>query len=300
MPKFNLSHKEAEALVDYFGAVERIANPGVGLYPNESIPQQSPLDDPFWSEKNKGYVKRLKASGPTKDGPSWYKQRLTEYETPFRLAALQAGQALQVEIDRAKQQKEAFAKEVAAIKEKLKKPQDEAEKIALTKKSEELTVGGKAIDDLVVELEQDLKQTGPDTFKKAWEEKDAYAADAYRLIVNKAMCLGCHEIAGYKSSNPTTQGPPLALAHQRLRPGWVYRWVATPQRHLTYESVMLVNFPKLPPGESPRFQDILAGQPLQQVEAIRDTLMNYPRIVGLPVNQQWNPNLQSSPVVDKK
>jgi hypothetical protein len=80
----------------------------------------------------------------------------------------------------------------------------------------------------------------------------------------------------------------------------VYRWVATPQRHLTYESLMPVNFPKLKAGESPQYQDILAGQPLQQVEAIRDALMNYPRIVGLPINQQWNPNLQSSPVVEKK
>lgn len=300
MPKFNLSQKEAEALVDYFGAVERIANPGVGLYPNENIPQQAPLDDPFWSDRNKEYVKRLKASGPDKDGPNWYKKRLTDYEGTFKLAAEQTAQALKVEIDRAKQQKDALAKQRAAIDEKLKKPKDNAEKIAMEKLADDLKVGGQTMDDLLGVLEKNLKQTEPDTFKKAWEEQDAYAADAYRLIVNKAMCLQCHEIAGYKSSNPTTQGPPLALAHQRLRPGWMYRWIATPQRHLTYESLMPVNFPKLKAGESPQYQDILSGQPLQQVEAIRDALMNYPRIVGLPVNQQWNPNLQSSPVVEKK
>ncbi len=116
------------------------------------------------------------------------------------------------------------------------------------------------------------------------------------MIVNKQMCLQCHEVGGFKSSNPTTQGPPLALANERLRPDWVFRWVSTPQRHLTYESLMPVNFPK---GKV-QFQDILAGMPPQQIEAIRDALMNYPRVYALPVNQQWNPNLQAEAAAAEK
>jgi len=37
---------------------------------------------------------------------------------------VQTGQALKVEIDRAKQQKEVFAKQVATVEDKLKKPKD--------------------------------------------------------------------------------------------------------------------------------------------------------------------------------
>jgi hypothetical protein len=297
MPKFNMSHKEAELLVDYFGAVERINNPGVGLYPNESIPQQAPLDDPFWTEKNRQYLERLKA--PRKDGPTWYKQRLTKYEEAFKLAGAQSERAVKDEMDRAKQQKDAIAKEVSALEEKLKKAQGD-EKAALEKQLGDLKPNIAAIDDLLGGFGKKLKDVGPGMYKDAWMEHEAYADDAYRLIVNKQMCLQCHEVAGLRSSNPTTQGPPLALAHQRLRPGWLYRWIATPQRNLTYESLMPVNFPKLKPGDSPALQDVFTGQPLQQVEAIRDVLMNYPRIVGLPINQQWNPNLQAAPPADKK
>jgi cytochrome c2 len=299
MPKFNMSHKEAELLVEYFGAVERINNPGVGLYPNESIPEQGPLDDPFWTEKNKQYLERLKTEGFKKDGPSWYKQRLSKYEEAFKLAAAQTEQAMQAEIGRAKQQKESLSKELSAIEEKLKKAQGD-DKAALEKQLGELKPNMTAMDDLLGGFNKKLKDVGPAMYKDAWIENEAYAADAYRLIANKQMCLQCHEVGGFRSSNPTTQGPPLALVHQRLRPGWLYRWIATPQRHLTYESLMPVNFPKLKGDEKPALQDVFVGQPLQQVEAIRDVLMNYPRVVALPVNQQWNPNLQSAPPAEKK
>jgi cbb3-type cytochrome oxidase cytochrome c subunit len=299
MPKFNMSHKEAELLVEYFGAVERINNPGVGLYPNDSIPQQSPLDDPYWTEKNQQYLKRLQASGPKKDEPAWYKQRLSKYEEAFKQAAVQAEQGLQAEIDRAKQQKESLGKQRSEIEAKLKKAEG-AEKIALEKQLGDLKATGTAVDDELGAFAKKLKGMTPEAYKTSWLENEAYAADAYRLIVNKQMCLQCHEVGGFRSSNPTTQGPPLAAVHQRLRPGWLYRWIATPQRHLTYESLMPVNFPKLKGDEKPALQDVFAGQPLEQVEAIRDVLMNYPRVVALPVNQQWNPNLQSAPPAEKK
>ena len=80
-----------------------------------------------------------------------------------------------------------------------------------------LIEGPSDMNERIGELEKNLKQTGLDTFKKDWEERDAYAADAYRLVVNKAMCLQCHEIAGYKSSNPTTQGPPRPAPPAQLR-----------------------------------------------------------------------------------
>jgi hypothetical protein len=141
-------------------------------------------------------------------------------------------------------------------------------------------------------LEKQKKATGPETFEGAYVDKEAYVTDAFRLIANKNMCLGCHEVAGYRSSNKDVQGPPLEKVHERLRPDWVLRWVATPQRHITYSSVMQVNFPT----NKKENQNILAGEPIEQVEAIRDALMNYPRVIALPVNRQFNPNFQ----VEKK
>src|SRR5262249_49742620 len=63
MPKFNMGTDEARALGDYFAAVERLENPGIGLKaPYEEIPQQVPLADDYWMLKNKEYVDRLKAT----------------------------------------------------------------------------------------------------------------------------------------------------------------------------------------------------------------------------------------------
>ena len=149
-------------------------------------------------------------------------------------------------------------------------------------------------------MEAAHKASGPDALKQGWLHNQAYVADAYRMIANRQMCMQCHEVAGNKSSNPTTQGPPLETVHERLRPDWVLRWIATPQRHLTYESLMPVNFPRLQPGQKPVLPEFFVGDPLQQVEAIRDVLMNYPRVLALPINQQWNPNLQTQLAGEKK
>ncbi len=299
MPRFNMSKQDAKQLVDYFAGVERITNPGIGLtYPGDHIPQQAPLDDPFWVQKNREYLHRLERSGP-KEGSTWFDERLKAYKSAWEQAAKLETAALQLQVDRAKQQKDDVDKQLKAIKEKIDKA-NVKEKKELEKQAGDLDASGKAAAETVAKLEDALKQSGPANFKEAWRENQAYVADAYRMIANKVMCLQCHEVGGYKSSNPTTQGPPLALANERLRPDWVFRWIATPQRHLTYESLMPVNFPKLQPGQKPQFQDVLTGQPLEQIEAIRDTLMNYPRIVALPVNQQWNPNLQAAPPAEKK
>jgi cytochrome c551/c552 len=300
MPKFNLSREEAKQLVDYFAGVERITNPGIGLtYPGDHIPQQAPLDDPFWVQKNSEYLQRLKTSGPGKD-TTWYDERMKSYKEPWSQSAALAQVALQQEIKRAEQQKKETEEKISELKTKAEKLSDAKEKAAVQKQIGDLETVATVASDELKSLQAKVKETDADLFKQAWNRDQAYVSDAYRLIANKAMCLQCHQVAGFKSSNPTTQGPPLALVNERLRPDWVLRWIATPQRHLTYESLMPVNFPKVKPGEKLQFQDVLVGQPLEQVEAIRDALMNYPRVVNLPVNQQWNPNLQAAPPADKK
>jgi mono/diheme cytochrome c family protein len=281
MPKFNMSRHEAKLLVDYFAGVDRISNPGIGLtFPGEIIPQQAPLNDPFWVAKNSEYVARLKSSGQ-------FDARLKDYADAWKEASKLANTALQVNIDRVKQQQTEFDKQLKAKKDALAKAQGD-KKAALEKDITDLEVNVKSAAEQLKAFETAAKEASPEAFQRAWVQDQAYVSDAYRMIVNKAMCLQCHEVGGFKSTNPLTQGPPLALANERLRPDWMLRWISTPQRHLTYESLMPVNFPR---GKVD-FQHVLVGQPPEQLEAIRDAIMNYPRVSSLPVNQQWNPNLQ--------
>src|SRR5262249_39249067 len=58
MPRFNMSEDEARTLVNYFAALERMGNPGIGLtYPYLAVPQR---EDEFWARQSAEYVARLK------------------------------------------------------------------------------------------------------------------------------------------------------------------------------------------------------------------------------------------------
>lgn len=289
MPKFNLSRDEAKALVDYFAAVEKLNNPGSGLqYPHEAVPQKQELNEAFWKAKNSEYLARLKNSKvQDKEGKAQtlFDQRLSAYDAVWMQLAKENESELKAALDKAKEQAESTDKELKSLKEKLAKA-DACQKAALEKQIQEAEAGQAPARQRVKELEVKVKAAGPEAFKQEYLDHQAYAADAYRLLASRQMCLQCHQIGEFQASNPVTQGPPLALAHERLRPEWLYRWIATPQRHLTYSSVMPVNFPV---NKKAEFQHILAGTPPEQVEAIRDVLMNFPRISRLPINQPWNP-----------
>jgi mono/diheme cytochrome c family protein/cbb3-type cytochrome oxidase cytochrome c subunit len=57
MPRFNMSDEDAQAIVDYFGAVDRTDNPAFGVtYPYLAIPQKQ---DTFLRERNALYVATL-------------------------------------------------------------------------------------------------------------------------------------------------------------------------------------------------------------------------------------------------
>src|SRR5262249_4599575 len=82
MPKFNLAKDDAKALVDYFGGVERMTNPGVGpSYPFEFIRQQDTASDAYWEQKTKEYVARLKST-KAKDGKTSEFQKKIDELTP--------------------------------------------------------------------------------------------------------------------------------------------------------------------------------------------------------------------------
>ena len=125
--------------------------------------------------------------------------------------------------------------------------------------------------------------------EKEYKERDAYAADAYRLLVSvggsggPGACLGCHQIQGVGAG----KAPPLDLAAERLRPEWTRKWVANPQAMFAYNPAMPVNVEKKPAGQE-AFQDLFVGSSLEQVDAIRDALMDLSRISTLPANRYYH------------
>ena len=61
MPKFNMSGEDAMTLVNYFGAADKLSNPGAGLTtPYLTIPE---AETRYWHATNNQYLERLKAVG---------------------------------------------------------------------------------------------------------------------------------------------------------------------------------------------------------------------------------------------
>src|SRR5262249_44806329 len=82
-----------------------------------------------------------------------------------------------------------------------------------------------------------------------------YWTDAYSLTATRgrSACLTGHRVGAVPASEE--KGPPLDLAHGRLRPGWTEHWIANPRRLLTYDTTMPQNFPN---GQAD-FQELFPG-----------------------------------------
>ena len=112
-----------------------------------------------------------------------------------------------------------------------------------------------------------------------WQSPEAYKTDAYRLATHPNICLNCHNVGSVKIQG--AKGPDLGLAAERLRPEWTMMWVANPDRMFGYSPTMPQNFP----NDSVQYQEYLAGDPREQVRAVRDVLMDLPRLENLPANR---------------
>jgi hypothetical protein len=298
MPKFNMSNDEARALVDYFAAVERITNTAAGLqYPLDSVPQQGELDNPYWSKMNQEYVKRVEET--PKDDKSSMAARLAFYKKAWEVLKEENAPAVKKALERARadlaeQKKDKDAKQKLHDKEK-----DAAKKEEHKKDLETLVgiIGGTEAQ--VKDLEKKLDQLGPEAQEKGWKKSEAYAADAWRLVFNRKLCLQCHEVGDIRAGNQQLQGPPLASAHQRLRPEWTYRWIASPSHFSVYAgSPMTQYFPANSPGKD--YHHLFTGNGPQMVQAARDVLMNYPRVSALPVNKMYRPEMSEEKKSDDK
>jgi mono/diheme cytochrome c family protein len=254
MPRFNMSDDEAMDLVNYFAAVDRLNNPGIGVnYPYISpMPQRQ---EGFWQQQSGAYVATLKQK-------NLLQKHLDELKPLW--AVMQTEQLAEAEAA-LKDAKDAEAKETDKEKKKT---------AAAAVKTAEAQVA----------LVKDRN-----AFEKAqqegWESKEAYATDAYRLLASNDLCLNCHQVGPLTPKQPI--GPPLNLAVERLRSDWLLRWIASPQRLLIY-----------PDGQHPMPQNFksdgtpwpqFTGTMLDQVIAVRDVLIDYPRVSTIPANRAYRP-----------
>jgi mono/diheme cytochrome c family protein len=258
MPKFNMSDDDAMTLVNYFAAVDRRENPGIGLnYPYEAIPQRSA---DYLGKESQEYVAGLGRAAVDQrieeqklQSLVWERllnERISDVGQEVKAAEAQLGSASAAD-------KRGAQKKLDALKEQLKKLSDESG-----------------------------KKTYLDELRKSWEQQRAFATDAYRLLANYNLCLSCHEVG----TTPAKQqiGPVLTLTEERLRPDWTFRWIANPQRLLIYpkaEHPMPQNFP----ANKTQYQDLFVGTPREQAAAVRAALMNYAKVAEIPENRFYRP-----------
>jgi cbb3-type cytochrome oxidase cytochrome c subunit len=302
MPKFNMSKDEARELVNYFAAVTRQVNPGIGLsYPLESIPQRDDIDRPdgYWAKKTAEYVARLKKmdaydmdgkviKGKNGKAMKAYEQRVAEYAPIWEKLSKQQEASIKADLKKLETVNDARKKDLEA-KEKALKDKKDAE---LQKEVDALQAAIKDYPAEKQKLEGALKKLDAKNLQEAWEANEAYAADSYRMLTSRKLCAQCHQIGNIAPSEKDKQGPPLALANQRLRPGWVENWVNKPQRFVPYASLMPTYFS----DREMKWQPLHAGVAREQLEAVRDVLMNFPRVAEMPINRLHNPDLPA----DKK
>ncbi len=92
--------------------------------------------------------------------------------------------------------------------------------------------------------------------------------DAGRVLMSEAYfnCFSCHQQGGRKPEGPPEGwAPDLAMAHERLNPDWLSKWIRDPQQVMP-GTKMPSFYPDGPP-------DILGGKDEDQIRALRDYIL---------------------------
>ncbi|MSQ94942.1 MAG: c-type cytochrome [Gemmataceae bacterium] len=291
MPRFNMSKEEARILVDYFAAVTRLTNPGVGLqYPHESIAGREDFSGDYWKNKTAEYITRLKnTKEKDKDGKetgaTLYKARLAAYMPLWEEFKKDREPTLKADIGKLDEQ----IKTNKLAKDKAQKnfdnEKDKAKKDLIKIELDSLAIALTAAEQEIVQTNLALNKLDVKSRQMAWETEEAYAADAYRLLTSRDLCTKCHQVGSITGGEQIKPGPALDLAALRLRPDWVERWINKPTRFVSYTS-MTTYFHR----DKLRHQTLYAGPADEQMRALRDVLMNYPRVSDLPINRLHSPD----------
>ena len=304
MPQFNMSPEEATTLVNYFNAVERLTNPAAGRAGSfERIQQQEPA---YWLDKTKAYVKNVEslenalklgsgllqtsAASTTLLG-AWTSAQALQ-QPPSSLALARGAELKPVWKDMAQDQLTAARRELVLAQQDVqsaeavvKKTPEDATALENKKAAVEKM---RAVEGRIQALQAVLAREDFRVFGEDFRTRDGYATDSYRLLLRlegqQSLCLTCHVLNG-KGAN---SAPALDHVWDRLRPEWTTRWIANPTRMFGYSPLMQQNFRIPKPGEMSPLGPFIGG-PLEHVEAVRDVLLDYPNIHGMPVNRLYTP-----------
>lgn len=252
MPRFNMSEDEAMDLVNYFAAADKLQNPGIGLnYPY--LPPAPQREEGFWQAQARAYLARLQKD-KLQTGRVDLLKPLWDLVYDEQLA--QAEAALKAARDAESKETDKDKKKAAEDRRK------EAEKAVAALK-----------DKAAFEKAQ----------QNLWTEQETYASDAYRLLANYKRCLNCHQVGPQVPTQPV--GPSLELAPERLRADWTLRWIASPQRLLIYPDGLHAMPPNFKSNDPPWPE--FAGTMFEQARAVRDVLINYPKVAAMLVNRYY-------------
>jgi len=102
---------------------------------------------------------------------------------------------------------------------------------------------------------------------------DPQSVDAGKLLTSKDYfdCFSCHQRGAQKPQGPPEGwAPDLAMAHARLNPEWIVKWIHDPQKIMPGTKM-----PSFYPGGPP---DVLGGDEEAQMRALRDYVVT----LGMP------------------
>jgi hypothetical protein len=109
------------------------------------------------------------------------------------------------------------------------------------------------------------------------QQHPALLEDAMKIVTDGNYCVKCHAIGDFQPVGAVnTLGPDLSESYRRLRPEFLRRWVANPQRILPYTG-MPVNIPynHEPPSFGGVSQSLFPGTSVDQLDGLVDLLMNF-------------------------
>lgn len=121
--------------------------------------------------------------------------------------------------------------------------------------------------DILVKYFSNLAQQKISFAPKAIVPSTSKTIQAGRELFVKFKCIQCHQ-SGAEGLTASFLAPDLTMAHERLKPAWVVEWLKDPQA--LQAGTMMPSF--FPDGNTP-VKDVLEGDTLKQINAIKDYLM---------------------------
>ncbi|MFQ5877692.1 MAG: c-type cytochrome [Acidobacteriota bacterium] len=98
-------------------------------------------------------------------------------------------------------------------------------------------------------------------------------------------CWNCHQQGERKPQGPPEGwAPDLTLAHRRLNPDWIERWIANPQKLMPGTKMPTYYDPEDPAGSAP--PDILDGDPGEQIRVLAEYVFTLGRPRGAAAGQR--------------